>query len=112
MTLAINVRSIVLSLVIGAVIGYIGGPALALILWAIVGLTLGAFCSSNKVALVIGAVYGFSLSYVFMLAGYDGQASVTTKLLPFILFGVFGALCGSVLAIIGSWLGRSVNSSR
>jgi hypothetical protein len=53
-----------------------------------------------------GAAYGFALAYVFMVAGYDGDAALHTRLLPFLVFGAFGAVCGIVLAVVGSALGR------
>jgi len=51
--------------------------------------------------LVRGAVHGFVLSYVFMVAGYDGAAALRTRLARFVVFGLVGAVCGAVLAVVG-----------
>jgi uncharacterized membrane protein (UPF0136 family) len=92
---------VISSALIGAILGYIGGPALILALWGAVGLLIGLFSNGHKAALINGIAFGFLVSYVFMVAGYNGDASVTTKLLPFVVFGIFGALCGMILAATG-----------
>jgi hypothetical protein len=102
MKLTTNFVSIIVSIIVGGAIGFVGGSAWVLILWAIVGLAIGAFAASKKAAMVNGAVYGFVLSYIFMIASYSGKASLSTKLLPFLLFGIFGATCGLVLALVGA----------
>lgn len=97
----VKLTSVIVSLLIGGFIGYIDGPALMLILWAIVGLIIGAFCVSRKAATLNGAVYGFVLAYTFMVSAYNGTAPVSTKLLPFVIFGIVGAVCGCLLALLG-----------
>ncbi len=101
MKLYANAISVIVSVVVGGIIGYLGGPAIVLIAWALIGILLGIFCASRRSALLNGAVYGFALAYVFMVAGYNGQDPIHTKLLPFVIFGIVGALGGSTLAIIG-----------
>jgi hypothetical protein len=98
--------------VVGAVLGYLGarvvlvGSGLSLIPWALAGLALGGCCASRRLAAAAGAVYGFALAFTFMTTGYDGTAPLHTRLLPFALLGVVGAICGLVLATAGQWLRR------
>lgn len=101
MTLRINFLYVILAAIVGCALGYVGGPPVVLVPWAIVGLLLGTGSKSKKAAAVNGAVYGFALAYVFMVAGYNGAEPLTTKLLPFILFGIVGAVCGVALSLIG-----------
>ena len=89
------------AILIGAILGYIGGPVQILLLWAVVGVGLGYAAPRNKLAIIGGAFYGFIMSFVFMLHGYDGTDSIYTKLVPFAALGLFGAICGTILAAIG-----------
>jgi hypothetical protein len=106
MKLVVEIKSVIVSSIIGGVIGYIGGPTTVLIIWVIAGLAVGYFCNSRKSVLLNGAVYGFTLAYIFMVSGYNGSASVSTKLLPFLVFGVVGAICGTALALSGRYLAK------
>jgi len=45
------------------------GSWLSLILWAIAGLTIGAWCQRRSQAMLNGAVFGFAVSFVFMWSG-------------------------------------------
>lgn len=99
------------ALVVGAALGIacarfiFVGSALSLIPWAAAGIALGWWCGRRKWART-GAVYGFALSFTFMIAGYSGRASLASKLPAFALLGAFGALCGIGLSYVGSrfWL--------
>lgn len=103
---------LVAALAAGALLGFLGArvvlvdSGLSLIPWAIAGLVLGACCRSGREALWAGAVFGFALAFTFMTTGYDGTAPLHTRLLPFALLGVVGAICGVVLATAGQWLRR------
>ena len=94
------------SIVVGSLLGIIGsrflfvGSALSLIPWAIAGLAIGAWCNKRE-SMIYGAVYGFALTFVFMIAGYTGIASLLSRLPFFALLGLFGASCGFVLCILG-----------
>lgn len=101
MKLEANLQSIVISAVAGGVVGYLGGPVFVLLPWAVIGLVIGKFNETKKSAFINGAAYGFTIAYVFMLSGYKGSASITTVLLPFIVLGFIGAICGLILAYIG-----------
>lgn len=102
----------VIAVAAGAGIGYLCArvvlvdSGVALVPWAAVGIALGLRCATAGAAAVVGSAYGFVLAYVFMLASYDGTQALTTRLLPFVAFGAFGALCGSVLALLGHLVSR------
>ena len=95
----------VAAVIAGALLGF-AGPRyqslgwFSLIPWAIVGLALG-YWSQRSERLITGALYGFSLCFSFMVAGYSGVAPLTSRLPFFALIGVFGAVCGLVLTLIG-----------
>ncbi len=105
-----NVSVVVVGAVVGVVLGFVGskflfvGSGLSLAPWALVGLATGIYSKSRKEALIAGAVYGFILSFVFMLSGYNGNRSTFSVLPFFILLGIFGAVCGAILGLIGSIL--------
>ena len=94
------------SIVVGALLGLLGsrylfvGSALSLIPWGIVGLALGAW-NSRGASMWNGALYGFSLAFVFMIAGYTGAESLLSRIPFFALLGAFGAVCGLVLGMMG-----------
>jgi hypothetical protein len=102
----VQVKKAVVSVIAGSLLGIIGsrylfvGSALSLVPWAIVGLALG-YWSDKRASMVNGAVYGFALAFVFMMAGYNGSASLLSRLPFFAALGLFGAICGFVLGILG-----------
>ncbi len=97
------------SALVGALLGVIGsrylfvGSALSLIPWGIVGLAIG-YWSTRRSSMLNGGVYGFFLAFVFMIAGYSGSASLLSRLPFFGALGLFGALCGFVLGLLGNLL--------
>ncbi|MFL6106422.1 MAG: hypothetical protein ACJ72L_05625 [Marmoricola sp.] len=103
---------IALSAAVGAVLGFLCArvvlvdSGLALVPWALAGTAVGVLVGGRRSAALAGAAYGFALAYVFMLASYDGNAALATRLLPFGVFGVFGAACGAVLALVGAGVSR------
>ena len=103
---------LVAAVAVGALLGYLCarvvlvGSGVSLVPWAMAGLALGPTRRSGRLPAVLGAVYGFVLAYVFMVAGYDGAAPLHTRLLPFVVLGAVGAVCGSVLAVVGQRLAR------
>ena len=101
-----NHRVWVLSAAAGLVLGFVGTKllflgGLTLLPWAVAALLIGWLSRDAKLAFVNGAIYGFVLSFVFMLAGYEGN-EVVAKLPFFVLLGLFGGVCG----LIWAWLGR------
>jgi hypothetical protein len=103
------IKKIILSILAGSLLGLIGsrylfvGSWLSLIPWAIAGLLIGYWCQKRE-WLINGSCYGFALSFVFMIAGYNGSASLISRLPFFAILGVFGGICGLVLA----WFGFTV----
>jgi hypothetical protein len=108
-----TVTKVAVASVVGAMLGIVGsrflfvGSWLSLVPWGIVGLALGAWCALGESALV-GACYGFVLAFTFMVSGYQGAAPVVTRLLPFAALGLVGAVCGTVLGLIGSFAKRLI----
>ncbi len=85
------------------------GSALSLVPWSLAGLALGAVYAGDRWRTrVVGAAYGFAPSYSFTLPSSDGPSVLAGKLLPFVPFGVFGAICGMLLALIGAAIGARV----
>ncbi len=108
-------QGLVAAILVGALLGVLGArvlfvdSALSLVPWSVAGLVLGAvFADSRRQTRGVGAAYGFALAYSFMIASYDGASAVAGKLLPFLPFGVFGAICGTLLAIVGASIGARV----
>jgi hypothetical protein len=83
------------------------GSGLSLVPWSLAGLALGACCRTARTAAVVGGLFGFALAFTFMAAGYEGGAPLATRLAPFVLLGVIGALCGCVLALGGHLVRRA-----
>jgi len=88
-----------IAVLLGFVLGWAGAHALflgwwTLAPWGAAGLALGYWLRSTRPALA-GAAYGFTLSFVFMATQYTGTASLVSRV---------GALCGLVLAVMGSRL--------
>jgi hypothetical protein len=92
----------------GVVIGaagpqYVFLGAYSLIPWGLVAVALGTW-GNKREALKSGAVYGFSLSFAFLLAGYNGTASLVSRFPFFLILALFGAACGLALSAVGYYL--------
>jgi hypothetical protein len=85
----------------GIVLGILRGPVYILIPWAIAGIVLGFLSKRKRCAMIRGAAFGFFASFVFMLSGYNGTASVISRIPFFAILGLFGAICGLILGLIG-----------
>ena len=96
-----------LSAGLGALLGLVGAQVLfvdsglSLVPWTVAGLLLGLMGRTRVEAAQVGAAYGFCLAFVFMLAGYSGDASLLSRVPFFVLLGLFGAVCGLILAVLG-----------
>ncbi len=94
------------SIVAGLILGVVGsrylfvGSWLNLIPWTIAGFAIGYWGTRNE-SIVNGVVFGFILSFVFMLAGYNGRVSLISRVPFFAVLGVFGGVCGMVLGLLG-----------
>jgi hypothetical protein len=99
------------AVIVGAVLGVVGarylfvGSWLSLIPWGIAGIALGVWCQPVE-GLRVGAVYGFSIVFAFMVAGYGGSAPLVGRLPAFALIGLVGAVFGLVLGVAGAVLAR------
>jgi hypothetical protein len=101
-----------ISILAGAVLGFLGGPVQVLIIWALAGLLLGFISGTRRIAISSGIIFGFIVSFMFMLTGYSGEAPFYTHFLPFGALGVFGGICGLILAMVGYLLKRLNKKTR
>ena len=98
------------AMIVGALLGVIGsrylfvGSALSLIPWGIAGCLIGIWSDTRRQSILNGGLYGFVLSFVFMLSGYAGSEPVISRFPFFALLGLFGAVCGLILGWIGFFL--------
>lgn len=72
-----------------------------------VAVVIGALAPTRRAAVRGAATYGFA----FMLAGYDGTATMLSRLAFFAVLGLVGAGCAAPLALVGSLL-RTPRRSR
>jgi NhaP-type Na+/H+ or K+/H+ antiporter len=49
-------------------------------------------------------VYGFSLSFAFLVADYNGTPSLVSRFPFFVILSLFGAACGLALSALGYYL--------
>jgi hypothetical protein len=105
---------LIASVLAGILLGYVGsrilfvGSWLSLIPWGIAGLAIG-YWSQKREAIINGSCYGFALAFVFMIAGYEGSASLISRLPFFAMLGIFGGICGLILGLLGSSIHTMVN---
>ena len=98
------------AMIVGALLGLIGarylfvGSALSLILWGIAGFLIGYWSDTRRQSILNGGLYGFVLSFVFLLSGYTGSEPVNSRFPFFALLGLFGAICGLIWGWIGFFL--------
>ena len=99
---------IVVPFIVGVIIGATGPQYVflgwySLIPWGLVAVALGTW-GSKREALKSGAVYGFSLSFAFLIAGYTGTASLVSRFPFFVILALFGAVCGLALSALAYYL--------
>jgi hypothetical protein len=104
---------IVAAVIVGCLMAIAGAHMLflgwwTLVPWGIAGVVLGGFSRKGETA-VCGALYGFVLVFVFLVSGYTGAPSLLSRVPFFSLFGLFGALCGLLLTLIGSFLKKRIS---
>lgn len=99
---------IIIAAILGAILGA-SGPHYAslgwysLVPWGLVALAIGFWCSKPQ-SLYAGALYGFCLCFSFMIAGYNGTASLTSRLPFFVVIALLGAVCGIAVSVTGDFL--------
>jgi hypothetical protein len=102
----VSLVKVMVSILAGGILGLIGarylfvGSWLSLIPWGMVGLLIG-YWSHMREWLINGSCYGFVIAFVFMMAGYAGNASLISRIPFFAILGLFGGLCGLVLGLMG-----------
>jgi len=93
---------------LGLLLGWAATHALSLQWWTLVPWGLPAIAVGSRAtrirAVVAGALYGFVLCFVFTLAGYGGTAPAISRVPFFTVLGLVGAVCGLLLALLGSVL--------
>ncbi len=112
MNVSKNTIVFIVSIAAGLVLGIIGGPAIILLPWALVSLVIGVFSVGNKSAIINGSVFGFAAAFMFMISGYAGQAAIVTRLLPFAILGLVGAIYGLVFSFVGNVIYRRIRREK
>lgn len=98
-------RGVIVGLVVGIIMGFVGGPAWIILPWGAIAVSLAY--DSKKYKILSSAVFGFTATFVFMLKGYDGAASLISRVPPFLLIGAFGGVCGLIAGWIGTKIGKA-----
>lgn len=99
-------RGLFVGVVVGIVMGLIGGPVWIVFPWGAIAIAL-AYDSKNHKLISSGA-FGFTAAFVFMLRGYDGTASLISRVPAFLLIGLFGGICG----LFAGWIGTKIKKTR
>lgn len=107
-----NLKLLITSLILGAILGIIGGPVQILVLWGVIGLAIGYLSPNFRSASLVGIVYGFTVSFTFMVHGYNGSEPIMNKLVPLAALGVFGAFCGLVLTLTSRFIKRLIQKKK
>ena len=82
------------------------------IVWAVIGLAIGALSKRWSTAIWVDAVVGFAIVFSYSVMGYQGAAPLLNALLPFALIGLLGAAGMAVAGALGFGLRRLVGTSR
>jgi hypothetical protein len=77
----------------------VGGPVWILIPWGTNSFAIAYKVSSYKI--ISAAGFGFAASFAFMMAGYSGEASLVSRIPPFLVIALFGGICGSLCGLVG-----------
>ena len=85
---------------------------LNLVMWAVVGLALGALSRRWSTAIWVDAVVGFAIVFSYAVMGYQGSAPLLNALAPFALIALGGALGMAVAGAAGFGLRRLVSRGR
>lgn len=86
--------------------GFIAGPVWIIIPWGAIAIGLAYDSKSYKI--LSSAVFGFAASFVFMLHGYQGSASLLSRVPPFLLIALFGGFAGAACG----WIGRKLSQRK
>ncbi len=109
---------LLLAAVTGLALGWVGARPLSglaagnILIWAVAVVALGAITGTAPGKAVRLGVFGFVLGVAFMCFGYSGEESLTTKVLPFALIGLFCAVCAIALGALVHVIRSRIASSR
>jgi hypothetical protein len=85
---------------------------LNLVVWAVVGLALGALSKRWSTATWVDAVVGFAIVFSYSVMGYQGRAPLLSALVPFALLALGGALGMAVAGAAGFGVRRLLSRGR
>jgi hypothetical protein len=85
---------------------------LNLVVWAVVGLALGALSRRWSTAIWVDAVVGFAIVFGYSVMGYQGSAPLLNALGPFALLALGGALGMAVAGVVGFAVRRLLSRGR
>ena len=103
-------KKLIISSLIGFIFGGIiskylfVGSYLNIFLWGGVGMVIGWCSNSRTETIKNSSVYGFVLSFFFMLLGYQGIAPIISRMPFFIILGLVGAVCGIISGLVGFYI--------
>ena len=83
-----------------------------LIVWAVIGIALGALSRRWSTAIWMDAVVGFAIVFSYSVMGYQGAAPLTAALAPFALIALLGAAGMAAAGVVGFALGFAVRRLR
>jgi hypothetical protein len=102
--------AVVFGIVLAAVaefVFFVGHAAwLNLVVWAVIGLGLGALSKHWSTAIWVDAVVGFAIVFSYSMMGYQGSAPLISALAPFALIALVGAAGMGVAGAAGFGLRR------
>ena len=88
------------------------GSWLNLIVWAVVGLALGALSRRWSTAIWVDAVVGFALVFGYSVMGYQASAPLLNALAPFAMIALVGAVGMAGAGAAGFAVRRLVSRKR
>jgi hypothetical protein len=108
-----RVLRLLIAAALAVVVGFVSakylaqGTALVSVPWGVIALLLGAFSPTRRQALLVGAVFGFLVSYAYLW--FDDTSALTpakaAQLALLIMApAAFGLLCGAAAAWVGRFL--------
>jgi hypothetical protein len=92
--------------VVGVVLGWLGATSLSflgvgnVLIWAVAVVGLGTRPGTAPGKVLRLGLFGFVLGFSYMCFGHTGADALSTKLLPFAVIGLFGAVCAVALGAL------------
>lgn len=81
---------------------FVGHAAwLNLLVWAAIGIALGALSRRWSTAIWVDAVVGFAIVFGYSVMGYQGSAPLVNALAPFALLGLVGSAGMAAAGAVG-----------